>query len=285
VRRRITGKRRQFEVRGVGLGGGGAEGKAGGFPVFLSHFGECFVCECWWLAGQCGRDERGWLRGGWQLVICCALLYCPLLIFRRKWLRDREQRRLLRDDGRGLFLRSGEGVAWIFLDDDLDGRRRWWNEILHRFDDRFGVGDLAGAAGGCDVDADRIEDIGCTVTGADDFGGIEDCIEAAGVGGRELKSVEESLGALDVDEVTGEGVDDLGESELDGETVLQRGQRDDVAAFHQTLAADHTTAVEAVSLVEPVVEVAEDGGFECDRFALMAIRLDVTTECDLHEGS
>jgi hypothetical protein len=97
-----------------------------------------------------------------------------------------------------------------------------------------------------------------------------------------LESVEKSLGALDVDEVAGESVDDLGQRKLDGETILECGERDNMAAFHQAFAADHTAAIETVSLVEAAVEVAEDRGLECDGFALMAIRLDMTTECDLH---
>jgi hypothetical protein len=151
---------------------------------------------------------------------------------------------------------------------------------------RFGVGNLDGAAGGSYVDGDVVEDIGRGRAVADYFFGLlEEGAETAGFGGGDLKAVQESVGALGVDKVAGEGVDDLGESELDGERVLERRDGDDVAAVEEILLADHGGAVEAVAFVELAVEVTEDGAGEGYGVALDSVGLDVAAEKSLHVNS
>jgi hypothetical protein len=133
---------------------------------------------------------------------------------------------------------------------------------------RFGVGNLDGAAGGSYVDGDVVEDIGRGRAVADYFFGLlEEGAETAGFGGG------------------GEGVDDLGESELDGERVLERRDGDDVAAVEEILLADHGGAVEAVAFVELAVEVTEDGAGEGYGVALDSVGLDVAAEKSLHVNS
>lgn len=83
-----------------------------------------------------------------------------------------------------------------------------------------GVREIAGAAGAGDVGAGGAGFGGEVVDIADGVGGLGLGLEAAGVVGGELESVEEGAGALDVDAVGGEGVDNLGDGELDGFAVL-----------------------------------------------------------------
>jgi hypothetical protein len=45
---------------------------------------------------------------------------------------------------------------------------------------------------------------------ANDFGGLCERVEPAGVGGGDFEAEEESVGALHIDEITGQGVDDFG---------------------------------------------------------------------------
>ena len=148
-----------------------------------------------------------------------------------------------------------------------------------------GVFDFDGAAGWGDVDADGFDDIRSAVAVADDGGGVGDGLQALAVGGGQLEAVEEGVGAFGVDEVAGEGVEDLGDGELDGEAVLHGGEGDDEAALGEAFGADHAEAVEAVALVEAVVEAAEVVVAEGDGVALDAIGLDVAAEVDAHGGS
>jgi hypothetical protein len=98
-----------------------------------------------------------------------------------------------------------------------------------------------------------------------------------------LQAVEEGVGSFGVDEVAGEGVDDLGEGELHGEPVFQGRQADDVAAVQKVPLGDHGGAVEGMAFVEPLVEVAKVEVGEGDGVALEAIGLDVTTKIGLHD--
>jgi hypothetical protein len=139
----------------------------------------------------------------------------------------------------------------------------------------FGVVDLAGEAGRGEVDGDGVQHAGGGGAVADNFGGLVDGFEAAGVVGGEAEAVEESVGALDVDEVAGQRVDDLREGKLDGDAVLERREGDDVAALHEALFADHGGAVEGVAVIEAAVEVAEVRVGEGDGAALEAVGFDV----------
>ena len=114
---------------------------------------------------------------------------------------------------------------------------------------------------------------------------LRDGLQAAAVGDGELEAEEEGVGAFGVDEVAGEGVDDLGEGEHDRDAVLERREGDDVAALHEALGADHAVAVDGVALVEAAVEVAEVVVGEGDGAALEAVGADVATEIDVHDGS
>ncbi len=120
------------------------------------------------------------------------------------------------------------------------------------------------------------------MTVADDLVGLGERLEALAVGGGETQAVEQGVGALGVDEVAGQGVDDLGECELDGESIFQRREPDDVAALHEALAADHPGTVEVVAFVEAAVEVAVERIGERDGAAWLAVGLDVAAEIDLH---
>jgi hypothetical protein len=145
-----------------------------------------------------------------------------------------------------------------------------------------GVVELAGEAGRGEVDGDRVEHAGGGGVGVDDGGGLGDDFEPAGVVGGEFEAVEEGVGARDVDEIAGEGIDDLGEGELDGDAVFERREGDDVATLHEAFFADHGGAVEVVTAVEALVEVAEVRVGEGDGAALEAVGLDVAAEVVLH---
>ena len=145
-----------------------------------------------------------------------------------------------------------------------------------------GVVDLDGEAGRREVDGDRVQDAGGGGVVADDFGGLGDGLESASVVGGEPEAVEEGVGALDIDEVAGERVDDFGESELDGDAVFKGRKGNDVAPLHEAFLADHGGAVEVVAFVEAFVEVTEELVGEGDGAALEAVGLDVAAEVVLH---
>ena len=67
--------------------------------------------------------------------------------------------------------------------------------------------------------------------GADDVGGEGFGGEAAGVVAGELESVEQGDGALGFELAGGEGVDDDGESDLDGFAVFEGGELDVLAGM------------------------------------------------------
>jgi hypothetical protein len=150
---------------------------------------------------------------------------------------------------------------------------------------RGGVFDLAGAAGRGDVDGDGVEEVGCGGVFADDFGGLGDHVEAAGVEGGELQTVEQRVGAFGVDEVAGERVNDLGEGELDGDAILQGREGDDVAVFHKATLGDHGGTVEGVAAVEALVEVTEAGVGQGYGAARDSVGLDMAAELGLHLSS
>ena len=147
------------------------------------------------------------------------------------------------------------------------------------------VVDLAGEAGRGDVDGDRVEQVGGVTEFADNGFGLRHRIEAFAVVGGELEAEEESVGPLGVNEVAGEGVDDLRESKLDGELVFQRRESDDVTTLRQALGADHSVAIDAVAFVELAMKVAEMVVGESDAVALQTVAFDVATEIDLHGSS
>ena len=67
--------------------------------------------------------------------------------------------------------------------------------------------------------------------GADDTGGVGFGLEAGRVAGGKLEAVEQSGGALGVEAAGGEGVDDDGESDLDGFAVFEGGELDVLAGM------------------------------------------------------
>ena len=90
---------------------------------------------------------------------------------------------------------------------------------------------------------------------ADGAGGVGLGLEAAGVVAGELEAVEESGGSLDFELAGGEGVDDDGEGDLDGFSVLECGEFD-VLSGDEIAAGGLGGAEGVVALVEAVVEVA-----------------------------
>jgi hypothetical protein len=148
-----------------------------------------------------------------------------------------------------------------------------------------GVVDLAGQTFRGDVDGDRVEQVGGVAVVADDFLFLllRDGLKALAVEDGEFEAKEEGVGAFGLDEVAGEGVDDLREGEHDGDAVFEGRQADDVAALHEALGTDHAAAVHGVALVETVVEVTEVLILECDGAALEAVGADVTAEIDVHD--
>jgi hypothetical protein len=137
-------------------------------------------------------------------------------------------------------------------------------------------------AGRGEIDLEGVADVGCVEAVANDFVGFGDEVEAAAVDGGELQAEEEGLGALAIDEVAGQRVDDLGESELDGGAVFQGREGDDVAALHERAVAGHGSAVEGVAFVEAGVEVAVAFVGHGDGAALHAVGLDVAAEVEVH---
>jgi len=105
--------------------------------------------------------------------------------------------------------------------------------------------------------------------------------EADGVEGGDLQAVEEAGGVLDVEATGGEGVDDLGDGDLDGLAVLERKEFD-VAAGDKVSAADDVEAVGSVELLQAAVEVAEGRSGDGDSAALEPVGFDVAADVDLH---
>ena len=117
---------------------------------------------------------------------------------------------------------------------------------------------------------------------ADDAGRFGDGVEAAGVAGGELESIEQDSAVFEVDHVGGDGVDGFGDGDLDGDRVFEGAEVEDGALALEAGVADHGVAVDAVGSVETLVEIAEDGGFEGDGLALQAVGADVSADGDLH---
>lgn len=115
--------------------------------------------------------------------------------------------------------------------------------------------------------------------------GVGDRVEAAGVGGGEVQAVEDGAAVLEVDHVGGDGVDNLGDGDLDGDGVFEGAEVEDGSAALEVGAGGDGVAVDAVALVEAVVEVAEDRGLEGYGLALEAVGADVSADRDLHGGS
>jgi hypothetical protein len=116
---------------------------------------------------------------------------------------------------------------------------------------------------------------------ADDGGGFG-AAEAAAVGGGEVESVDEGVGALLGDDVGGQRVDDDGDGDLDGGGVFEFGQGEGAAVGGTVGVEVALSAVGVVGAVEPAVEVTEGGSGEGYGSADEAVRLDVATEVDLH---
>jgi hypothetical protein len=97
-----------------------------------------------------------------------------------------------------------------------------------RFGCGFVVGDVGGGAFGGDGGGGFVgEGGGVGVGSADDSGGFGGGVEAAGVGRGEVESVEDGATVVEVDLVGGDGVDDLGDGDLDGDGVFERAEVED----------------------------------------------------------
>jgi hypothetical protein len=120
----------------------------------------------------------------------------------------------------------------------------------------------------------EVEAFGGGLDGADGVGGVGFGVEAAGVVAGELQAVEEGGGSLDVELSGGEGVDDDGESDLDGFAVFQGGELE-VLAGDEVATGGRGGAEGGVALVEAVVEVAPEASGEGAGFALQAVGFDV----------
>jgi hypothetical protein len=127
----------------------------------------------------------------------------------------------------------------------------------------------------------EIEAVGGGVEGADDAGGVGFGLEACRITGGELEAVEQGGGALSVEVAGGEGVDDDGESDLDGFAVFE-GRELDVLAWDEIEAGGFRMAEAAVALVKAVMEVAPLIIGEGWCFALGSVGLDVSAELVLH---
>jgi hypothetical protein len=115
------------------------------------------------------------------------------------------------------------------------------------------------------------------------LGGAADDAQVAAVGGGDLESVNEGVGAFLRDAAGGERIDDGGERELDGGAIL-RGRELEKRSVRDQLGLEiRLVAVELVAAMKFVVEVAEDGPIEGDAAALEAVGFDVTAEIDLHD--
>src|SRR5205814_1940929 len=135
------------------------------------------------------------------------------------------------------------------------------------------------------VDGSRfgeVEPFGGGFDGADGVDGVGFGAKVASVVAGELETVEEGGGSFGVELAGGEGVDDDGESDLDGFAVFEGGQLD-VLAGDEVAAGGGGGPEWRVALVEPVVEVAPEASGEGGAFALQAVGSDVTAEFVLHD--
>jgi hypothetical protein len=151
--------------------------------------------------------------------------------------------------------------------------------VLESFPDElcvWNVGDFIYGTRFCEVEA-----FGGGFDGADGVGGVGFGVEASGVVAGELEAVEQGGGSLDVELAGGEGVDDDGESNLDGFAVFEGGELE-VLAGDEVAASGGGVAEGGVALVEAVVEVAPGASGECGAFALQAVGFDVAAEFVLH---
>jgi hypothetical protein len=129
---------------------------------------------------------------------------------------------------------------------------------------------------------DDIEAFGRGFDAADDAAGVGFCVEAAGVAGGQLKTVEQDGGALDIEIADGQGVDDDRERDLHGFAVFEGGEFD-VLAGDEVAAGWSLEAEGLVALMEAGVEVAPDSGGQGWCFAAGSVGLDVTAECVWHD--
>jgi hypothetical protein len=140
-------------------------------------------------------------------------------------------------------------------------------------------GDLEGGAGFGEVEA-----VGSGVETADDTGGVGFGLDAGGVGGGELEAVEQGGSASGVEVAGSKGIDDDGESDLDGLAVFEGGELN-MLTGNEVAACGSGVAEAAVALMEAVVEVAPLLAGEGGCFALDSVGLDVSAELVLHLGS
>jgi len=146
----------------------------------------------------------------------------------------------------------------------------------------LGLRELSCGAGGSDVGRGFLQDGWGRLDFADDLFRLGDGVEIASVGAGELEAVEQAAGVLEIDLVGGEGIDDLRDRDLDGDAVFEGAEVEDGSLALEVGAGDDGVAVDAVRVVQTTVEVAEDGGLECDCLALEAVGTDVAAEFDWH---
>jgi len=116
------------------------------------------------------------------------------------------------------------------------------------------------------------------------LGGVGCGVEAGGVDGGQLETVEECGGSFGFDGVGGEGVDDYGDGELNGLAVF-KGAEFEVAASVEVFAVGVVGAEAGVAGVETVMEVAPLASCEGWGVALQAVGLDVSADWVLLHSS
>jgi hypothetical protein len=139
--------------------------------------------------------------------------------------------------------------------------------IFGEFEDSAGLGEVEAVRGGVET--------------ADDVGSVGFDPDAGGVGGGELKTVEQGGGAFGIEMSGGERVDDDGESDLNGFAVFE-GCELNVLAGNKIAPGGCGVAVVAVALVKAIVEVAPLLATKGRCFALDSVGLDVSAEFVLH---
>ncbi len=100
----------------------------------------------------------------------------------------------------------------------------------------------------------------------------------------ELQAVEDGVSALDVEVAGGEGIDDKGEGQLDGKSVLKGSDFNVVSILVGVL---HLSAVgvSLVAEVEAIVKEAKVQANESGGTAAVSRGVDVTAEWDRHVSS